>query len=323
MSTAQPPRRLTVLMGPPGSGKTTWAHAQTGATVISAAQISPRKLLTSAQDAIAAGAADVIIDRTAAKAEHREPFLALAKAHRYATRIIRFDVDAATCEDRIRRRPGGSALPTARAASAVFQYFEALELPAAGEADEVLTLGANHATRQEEAQPAKAPAEPAKPATAEETRDKLILLLVSGMGPAAVAQAAADKLKIPPAAVKKEIAAARRQIAEAAAFDKRHQAGVAITRLQDIYRRSLAVQDTKTALAAQRELAKLLDLYKPTKPAEAQTAGSTDEAATIAAALRHLAPLGLAAEGAPLPELCRLAALKIIDLEGQLEPQDQ
>ena len=46
--------------------------------------------------------------------------------------------------------------------------------------------------------------------------------------------------------------------------------------------------------------------------AMAEAAGS-DESETLTEIRNHLEPLGLAAEGTPLPELARLAALKITE----------
>jgi hypothetical protein len=70
----------------------------------------------------------------------------------------------------------------------------------------------------------------------------------------------------------------------------------------------LTIQDTKTALAAQREINRLQDLG-----AAAHLAGQAGaDAAELDEARRHLAPLALAPPDTPLPELCRLAVLRIL-----------
>lgn len=142
----------------------------------------------------------------------------------------------------------------------------------------------------------------------DEALDKLVLLLVSGLQPTAVQEAAA-KLGLPEAEIPAAIAEARTRIAIAARYNRHEQLGAAMVRLNDLYRRALAIQDTKTALAAQKELNKLLELYHP--PVDA---GRTDELdGEIATARRHLAPLGLADDRTPLAELCRLAVLKVLE----------
>lgn len=151
--------------------------------------------------------------------------------------------------------------------------------------------------------------------------DKLVLLLVSGITTADIRTTATEALKIEPAHVDKAIAEARRRITLAARTDRNRETGAAITRYRDLYRRALAVQDTKTALAAQKELSKLLDLYRrdQAQPAETGHAEPTAADREAAAARAHLAGLDLGREGETLPELARLAALEIVNLRGRLE----
>ena len=93
--------------------------------------------------------------------------------------------------------------------------------------------------------------------------DKVVLLMVSGLSEQAVAGACQQKLGMTPAKAKAAIRRARKLITLAADYNRDEQIGKAVVRLEDLYSRSLRVQDTKTALAAQRELNKLLDLYRP------------------------------------------------------------
>ena len=87
------------------------------------------------------------------------------------------------------------------------------------------------------------------------------------------------------------------------------EAGKALLRLDDLYERSLRVQDTKTALAAERERVKLLGLYEKNRVEEQETI----ENAEWEPVQRYLGPLQLAPPDAPMEELLRLASLKIIE----------
>lgn len=135
--------------------------------------------------------------------------------------------------------------------------------------------------------------------------------MVSGLGDAALRDALTQiDPPLTPDQVAPAIAEGRRRITLAADYHRDHEIGRAITRLNDLYRRALAAQDIKHALAAQRELTKLFDLARP--PTDA--AGPANEEA--AAIRRHLEPLDLAEPGTPTVELCRLAVGRIIDLEA-------
>jgi hypothetical protein len=149
----------------------------------------------------------------------------------------------------------------------------------------------------------------------QEVLDKIVLLLVSGLARSAIDEAV-GKLGLSGDAASSAIAEARMRIAIAARWDRNDQLGTALVRLNDIYRRSLASQDAKTALAVQKELNRLLDLYRAAAPSP-QAVGdrpSPNASATVemAAARAHLTPLGLGNERTSLAELCRLAVLRII-----------
>lgn len=142
--------------------------------------------------------------------------------------------------------------------------------------------------------------------------ERAVLMLVSGMTLDATITTLKEKIGV--AAKKAESIAkkAQKKIILAAHYDKTKELGTAIARLNDLYRRAVAIQDTKTALAIQREINKLLDLYdKPTDTAATDITDSENELAR-----RYLANLGLGDESTPLPELCRRAAAKIIALQA-------
>lgn len=140
--------------------------------------------------------------------------------------------------------------------------------------------------------------------------DKIVLLLVSQVAGPALDEAAA-RLGVPTDEIPRAIAEARRRLTVAADFNRDEQIGTAFVRLNDLYRRALGVQDVKTALAAQRELNKLMHLY-PTKGDGNGHTGSTQ------AARACLVALGLGSDNTDLAELCRRAAARIVELEDRV-----
>jgi hypothetical protein len=106
-----------------------------------------------------------------------------------------------------------------------------------------------------------------------ETLDKIILLVVSLQSKGAVKAACIEKLGISPDQADAAIETARGKIRDAIDVDRQERTGEAIVRLNDLYERSLRVQDCKTALAAQKELNRLCGLHAKgkTAPADAPT----------------------------------------------------
>ena len=96
-----------------------------------------------------------------------------------------------------------------------------------------------------------------------DTLDKIVLLLVSLQSASAVRAACIDKLALTEEQADAAIQQAKRAVVDAAEIDRDKARGEAIVRLQDLYERSLRVQDVKAALAAQKELNRLLGLRAP------------------------------------------------------------
>lgn len=137
------------------------------------------------------------------------------------------------------------------------------------------------------------------------TIDDAALFLITLRSQEATAAALGEMHAGDPETIAAYIDAARRRIAAAAGYDVTRELGVAIERLNDLYRRAISAKDERTALQAERERIKLLDLGRsrgPDTQNEAHTA-----AAELAAVREHLAPLDLAPEGTPTAELARLA----------------
>ena len=151
-----------------------------------------------------------------------------------------------------------------------------------------------------------------------EVLDKIIRLLVAGAAEATVRHTAIERLGLDAPAADLALAEARRKITLAADYNRDAEIGTALTRLHQLFSQVMGLKDGMTALAAQREINRLLSLYVE----QAATSPVQDHAETIAdhqAALDHLTPLGLAATDAPLAEHARLAVLLILELR---EAQD-
>lgn len=96
--------------------------------------------------------------------------------------------------------------------------------------------------------------------------DKIVRLLCNIQDRASIVGACLNKLGIAPADVDAAIDAAKTKLTRASDYHRDHELGKALTRLNECYQRAVGVQDTKTALAAQREINKLLDLYPAYEP---------------------------------------------------------
>lgn len=144
--------------------------------------------------------------------------------------------------------------------------------------------------------------------------EKIVLLMVSGLNKDSLRDAAIQKLAVPPEQAVAFIAEAKRRLNVAAKYDPDEKLGEAMTRLNDIYARSLKAQDMKTALAAQREIDRIVGLYglQGASAASSESEGSNTELEAIAS---HLRPLNLAPDDYPLPEVARIAADRIREAE--------
>lgn len=173
----------------------------------------------------------------------------------------------------------------------------------------------NKATRKRAAKRKPAKRTPA-PAVAPEIVDQTIALLLALESNTEVTAAlTSDKLGLDPAAAEAAIAEAKRHLAIKAGTDRTLELGRTKARLDNLYRRSVQAQDCKTALAALRELIRLLALGSPAPiGAAAQATSAADPAAhdDAARAREHLA-MAFPGLDAPLDELARMAAAELID----------
>lgn len=114
---------------------------------------------------------------------------------------------------------------------------------------------------------------------------------------------------------------ARDRIRAAADVDAEREIGEAVAGLREIVRAAVAGGDARTALAARKELNRLLDL--PGEVARRKERAGEEEGATerLAAAASYLDPLGLAPEGTDVPELARLAAVALAKATAAPRPK--
>lgn len=112
--------------------------------------------------------------------------------------------------------------------------------------------------------------------------------------------------------------AKRKSIGDA---DKQEQLKQAISRCDALYAEAKQAKDIRAALAAQRDLNRLLGLYD--KAAKEQAVVASAAQSEIDAAREQLSPLALHDGDAQLTELCRLAVGRIVELEQALHQARQ
>ncbi len=138
---------------------------------------------------------------------------------------------------------------------------------------------------------------------------------MSGLSNSDLKLACREKLGVAEGDVEAVIAEARRRITVAADYERDAEVGKAVTRLNDLYARALRSQDTRTCLAVQRELNRLLGLYREAPPEDDDV---PDESAEDLAKVRgHLEGLKLGKPETSTVELARMAVLRIIRLERE------
>ena len=145
--------------------------------------------------------------------------------------------------------------------------------------------------------------------------DGLVLILASGATQSAARDYATQTAQLDPAAAARHVDEAARRIALAASYDKQQELGTAYTRLNMLFQRANGGQDFKSALAAQKELNRLLSLYSApagSTPGDPAETGNADAATELDAVRSHLEPLQLADAGSSVEELARLAALSVL-----------
>jgi hypothetical protein len=137
----------------------------------------------------------------------------------------------------------------------------------------------------------------------------VVLLLTNGMSVEAAEGYALKQGNLDADAAHRLVAEARQRITVAADFTRDEQLGKAITRLDDLYAKSVTAHDTRTALQAQRELNRLLGLYAA-GDAAGPNGGTEDNDAgqRLELIASYLLPLKLTDERYPVEEHARVAS---------------
>jgi hypothetical protein len=149
------------------------------------------------------------------------------------------------------------------------------------------------------------------------TIERVLLWMVSGLSGADLETACVAKLDVDPALVKDVIAEARKRLTLAAEYNRDELLGTALTRLNDLYSRCIRAgadgngPNLAKALDVQREINRLVGLYRQTSLLPGQGAEGGESSDELRAIGEHLLPLGLADENHPLREHARLAAQSI------------
>jgi hypothetical protein len=145
------------------------------------------------------------------------------------------------------------------------------------------------------------------PPPAGNLKDQVTLLLINGTPVDAVVGFCFQR-GLDPDAAKGVVAEARKRITVAADYTRDEQVALAFTRFNDIYGKSMAVKDHRTALAAQKELNRLLGLNSPARDA----VGGDEDIVTVRRQVElmasYLIPLGLVPDTYPVEEHARVAA---------------
>ena len=147
-------------------------------------------------------------------------------------------------------------------------------------------------------------------------QDRAVLLLVNGMSLADAERFCVSR-GLSTEEARHAVAQARKRITITAEYAKDEHLGKAVMRLEDLYAQSIRAKDTRTALQAQRELNRLLDLYGGTDAhADGDGDGDDDAARRLALIEEYLLPLGLTDERYPIEEHARIAAERLRDSGG-------
>lgn len=140
---------ITLMVGPPGSGKSTWSHSYVafkaghGQEAVRVSQDDQGKEdhMTLFNESLAKGL-NIVVDRMNFDKNQRNRYLEPARKAGYATRIVITHCPLATCLERCNARENHPTIKDSKTASqAVNFFFKSYERVSDDEADEVFRLG--------------------------------------------------------------------------------------------------------------------------------------------------------------------------------------
>jgi hypothetical protein len=144
----------------------------------------------------------------------------------------------------------------------------------------------------------------------DEQIERAVCLLVSGVAADEAAVRIARRWETSHEVAARAVEVARERLTAAAEFNRDEQVNVAYRRLNDVYRGAIDMKDPRTALAAQKELNKLLSLYGDAE-GEIRGGGDGEAERELQLIASYLLPLNLADPRLPLSEHVRIATQRL------------
>ena len=143
--------------------------------------------------------------------------------------------------------------------------------------------------------------------------DQAVLMLVSGRSAQSAESQCMARFGMTLADAKAAVVEARQVITLAADYNRDEQFGLAVKRLNDLYCKSMDDEEYLAALAAQKEINRMMGLYDKASSGSGVVAEDPSASSALQRVRDHLLPLGLASEAYPVDEHARLAALAIME----------
>ncbi len=142
----------------------------------------------------------------------------------------------------------------------------------------------------------------------QDTIDKVILLMTSGLRDNQLRATACQHIKRSEAIIDAAITEARKRLTLAAEYNRNEELALSIQQWRNLFQLAIAQNSLPDASAARNRLDTLLGLKQapPTEPP-----GPTGDSPEAQAIQKHLLPFALTDESQPLVEHVRLAALKL------------
>ena len=136
-------RELVILVGMPGSGKTTYCQTHLADYRRLSQDEGPRTfggVLQALEILLAKGERRIVIDRTNPDRAQRLIFAQAARRRDYRVRIIYFDIARQACQDRIAARSDHPTLEATKMNEAIAAFLSRLDPPATDECDELIVV---------------------------------------------------------------------------------------------------------------------------------------------------------------------------------------